>query len=233
MSKKKKKKNRNKNREMEKERPEQSSSMIFLKFITSLLFSVLYIAFINVLRKAANKDSYYVRGELSDLIALIFCSIVVISAFFITKDVIKKIFKNKKLTSCLCSIVFTLFILPLCFINVVTVADADSIKRNDIFGKTIEEYSYENIKSVELFVYSGIQYDIKFDSNKTIGLVGEDFVKNFVSDEALISFDKTVSKYCKKTVVPVMGRIQPWNTRRFFRTQEGFEYFDKIFREYY
>lgn len=203
---------------------------IFLGFLLSAMYCI--VAFL--LSKIVYNDYLYFKPVVYVVLIMVIAFIIFATTFLIKKEHIVKMIKSIKSRFIVCGVVIVTLCFPILFIKCGTVADDVSIQKKNIFGNTTQALYYEEIKSIEVSVRRGIQYEIEFETNDKIVLFSDELIviKNFKTDENLMQFDKAISQYAKKTVWNDEYLTQK-NIRRFIKNQESFNYFDDFFSQYY
>ena len=207
--------------------------IMFLRIMASFLLCGIYVFSVISLNRVIYRNCFYSHFVLSFIFAMVGCVLLFAMVVFLNRDFILSLVKNIRLLVPIVVAVIIILLSPFFFIKSGVVADNEGIKKNNIFGKTVEVLPYEEITSIDISVRHGVQYEISFSSGKTINISSFEGVHTFLSDEVLVKFDKSISQYSKKKVTQDTVYLEPWNTRRFFRTREGFEYFDDFFSTYY
>lgn len=166
---------------------------------------------------------------------------LLVSCFFLTVFVIAfpvrragKWFRSHKKTTCLLTTVSILILVfPALWIRCGVLADSNGIRKTGVFGQTKQEYPYRTIQQIEVSVKYGIQYDITFENSETVFLASALYgTRPFENDENMIAFDQAISQYSQKYIDPSqIVWMDSDNIRRFFKTEEGFSYFDHDFRD--
>ena len=207
-----------------------------LKLLLSLIMIViLYFLsgkIINSLR--ADTTLFFYPVALGVCMIVIIGWLILLIGIFPIQHIKKTIKTHKKTVLVIATITVLVFLLPIPWIHSGLRADYNGIRKVGIFGQTKWQYSYQEIQQVELSAYKrGIQYNITFHHGKTILLESHHVYPEFKDDKNLVAFDQLIRQHTSIYIDPSdFYLFNSDNIRRFFKTEEGFAYFDHYIQNY-
>lgn len=210
-------------------------NLIILRIAVGFLVSFAYFWTVNALTQTTYSDCFFHKATISITLAIANCTVIMIMAIVMGRNVPIWLSRHKTYTSLIMLVIIICLLLPISFRRQGIVANETSIQKRNWLGEITQHFAYSDISSIEVSVKYGIQYDIVFNSGKSLRLCSEELrgVKQFKSDKELMRFDQTISQYASKTVSDDPAWIRSSNTRRFFEDEFVFDYFDAFFRQYY
>ena len=207
---------------------------LVLKLSVSLVVAYLYFLGICFLSRYSYPNCLFFDPGFALFPAFLTSCVIVFCSFIVTTRMNVWLKANKKRLIIIIVILAILFVFPIAFLKSGICADEKGIYKKNLFGETVREYAYSDIIDFEITVYYGIQYDIKFYSDETLSLISHQIIvfNAFENDYNMMMFDKILAQHAERNI-GYSYRIFPENTRRFFRDEEVFQYFDQIFKQSY
>ena len=175
------------------------------------------------------QECLFFSPKITYITACINSSIIVLCSFLASSKIIEW-FKNSNKKVFIIILLCVFLIYPLFFLRSGVIADENHISKKNIWGNSIETYSYSDVEKYEISVKYGIQYDIIFDSENSITLYSHELIilNYFKNEKNLQTFDKLLEKNAKRTVYKSIYST-PNNLKYFFREKEYYSYFNRIF----
>ncbi len=209
-------------------RKRNNDNHLVLKLGGSIVVAGLYFLGICFLSRYSYPNCLFFDPGFALFPAFLTGCIIIFSSFIATTQMIHWLKGDKKRVIIIILLLIIMLIFPIAFLKCGVVADEGGIYQKNIFGETVKEYPYSDIISFEMTVYYGIQYYIEFDSSESISLLSHRVPLNaFGNDHNMMVFDKILAQHAQRNI-GYSYRIFPENTRRFFRDNEVFQYFDQI-----
>ncbi|MBQ4131692.1 MAG: hypothetical protein IJD71_05080 [Clostridia bacterium] len=208
---------------------ENNDNIIVWKLGLFFIIACIYFVIILFFGRFIYPESLFFEPKTTYITAFINGSVIFFSSFLISTKTIKW-FKKSNKKFLIVTLICIFLIYPVFFLKSGVVIDEEQISKKNIFGNSIESYSYSDIESFEISVGYGVQYDIVFNSKKSFSLCSHDiiFFNCFKNENNLQTFDKLLEEHAKRNVYKSIYSTSQ-NIKRFFQKNEYYNYFNQIF----
>ena len=206
-----------------------NDNAIALKLVLFFIIAGGYMFLILFVSRFVYPNCLYFCPRTTFITAVINTPIITFGSLLIS-SITRKWLNNFKKKFLVIACIILVLTYPLVFLKSGVVIDDKYICKNDIFGNPTEKYSYSDVSSFEISVKFGVEYDIKFDSEKTISLYSHEmtFINYFRNEKNIQHFDKLLEAHAKRTVYKSIYST-PQHLKYFFEENEYYNYFNQIF----
>ena len=139
-----------------------SDIMVLIRLVLGALIGFVYFLAVSKSIRMTYERAYYFRAGMAVAFAIVNCFIIVIIVLCVQHKVQVWSGQHKLWTVIIAIFCIVMLCIPFCVRKQGVLADDTSIQKKNLFGETVQEFSYNDIESVEVSLRFGIQFDITF-----------------------------------------------------------------------